>query len=56
MRTLLLSPEFTISVLVAVAITCLFAFVLEATVEVVASMLTIGVVTAISEHVMRNRK
>lgn len=54
-RTLRSNPDFTMSVFVAVAITCLFAFVLEATVEVVASMLVIGGATAIAEHVMRNR-
>lgn len=55
MRSLLLNTEFSISVLLAVAISCLFAFVLEATFEVVASMLVTGVVTAIAEYVMRNR-
>ena len=56
MRTLLSNPEFAFSVLIAVAITCLFAFVLEATLEIVASMLVIGGVTAVAEYAMRNRK
>ena len=56
MRTLLSNPDFTTSVFLAVAITCLFAFVLEATLEVVANMLVIGGVTAVAEHVMRDRK
>jgi hypothetical protein len=56
MRTLLSNPEFAASVLIAVAITCLFAFVLKATLEVVGSMLAIGGATAIAEYVMRNRK
>jgi hypothetical protein len=56
MRTLLSNPDFTMSILLAVATTCLFAFVLGATLEVASNMLVIGGATAIAEHVMRARK
>ncbi len=56
MRTLLSNSGFTISVFVAVAITVFFAFVFEASFEVVVSMLVIGIVTAIAEYVIRSRQ
>jgi len=45
---------FTISVLLAVAITAFFAFVFEVTLQLVVSMLFVGVFTAIAEYVMRS--
>ena len=47
---------FTISVFVTVAIAVGFAFVFGAEEEVVASMLVLGLVTAIVEYVMRSRQ
>jgi amino acid transporter len=46
---------FTIPVLVAVAITAVFAFVLGASAELVLSMLGLGGVTAYVEYSMRKR-
>ena len=56
MRPLLSNPDLTISVFVAVAIVSLFAFVLGASLEVVANMLVIGIATAIVECVVRARQ
>jgi hypothetical protein len=54
MRALLTSHGFTISVFVAVAITAMFAFVLEASQELVATLLVLGILTAAAEHVFRS--
>jgi len=55
LRALFAEVGFTISVFVAVAITAGFAFVLEAPLPLVVSMLVLGLVTAIIEHVMRQQ-
>ena len=54
MRALLTNHGFTISVFVAVAITAIFAFVLEASQELVATLLVLGILTAAAEHVFRS--
>jgi hypothetical protein len=54
MRALLTNHGFTISVFVAVAITAMFAFVLEASQELVATLLILGILTAAAEHVFRS--
>ena len=54
-RALLTSHGFTISVFVAVAITAMFAFVLEASPELVATLVVLGILTAVAEHVLRSR-
>jgi hypothetical protein len=54
MRALLTNHGFTISVFVAVAITAMFAFVLEASQELVATLLVLGILTAAAEHVFRS--
>ena len=54
MRALLTSHGFTISVFVAVAITATFAFVLEPSQEIVATLLVLGILTAAAEHVLRS--
>src|SRR5882757_3577288 len=46
MRALLTDHGFTISVFIAVAITAIFAFVLEASQELVATLLISGILTA----------
>ena len=55
-RALFADIGFTISVLVAVAITCGFAFIFEAPLPLVVSMLVLGLVTAILEQVMRQQQ
>lgn len=54
MRTLLTNHGFTISVLVAVAITTIYALVFEASRELVATLLVLGILTAVAEHVFRS--
>lgn len=54
MRAVLSSLNFTIPVLVAVAIATVFAFVLEAPLEIVMAMLVLGAVTAFTEYRMRS--
>jgi hypothetical protein len=39
----------------AVAITALFAFVFQASQELVAVLLVLGILTAVAEHVFRSR-
>ena len=56
MRELWADTGFTISVLVAVAITAGFAFIFEAPLELVTIMLVMGLVTAILEHVMQQQQ
>jgi hypothetical protein len=55
LRALLANHGFTISVFVAVAITAMFAFVLEASPELVATLVVLGILTAVAEHVLRSR-
>ena len=54
MRALLTSHGFTISVFVAVAITAMCAYVFEASQELVATLLVLGLLTAVAEHVFRS--
>ena len=51
LRALLANHGFTISVFFAVAITAMFAFVFEASQELVATLLVLGVLTAVAEYV-----
>jgi hypothetical protein len=53
LRELLSNPGFTMSAFAAVAMTAVFAFVFEASFEVVVSMLVLGTFTATAEHVLR---
>jgi uncharacterized membrane protein len=50
-RALLTSHGFTISVFVAVAVATTYAYVFDASEELVASLLVLGVLTAVAEHV-----
>ena len=54
MRALLTNHGFTISVFVAVAITATYAYVFEASQELVATLLVLGILTAVAEHVFRS--
>jgi hypothetical protein len=54
LRDLLTNHGFTISVFVAVAITALFAFLFEASQELVATLMILGILTAVAEHVLRS--
>jgi putative effector of murein hydrolase len=53
-RTLLTNHGFTISVFVAVAVTTTYACVFDASEEIVASLLVLGILTAVAEHVFRS--
>jgi hypothetical protein len=53
-RALLTNHSFTISVFVAVAITAMYAYVFEASQEIAATLLVLGILTAVSEHVFRS--
>ena len=55
-RELFVSSGFAISVFLAVAVTAGFAFIFEASLEIVVSMLVMGVATAIAEYVMLARQ
>ena len=55
MRALLASHGFTISVFVAVAITAMYAYVFEASEELVASLLVLGMLSAVAELVFNSR-
>jgi hypothetical protein len=55
-RGLVVDFGFSISVFLTVAITAAFAFVFDAPLEVVVSMLVMGVFTAIAEYRMRSRQ
>lgn len=55
LRALLTNHGFTISVFVAVAITAMFAFVFEASQELVATLVVLGILTAVAEYVFRSR-
>ena len=54
MRALLTNHGFTISVFVALAITAMYAYVFEASQELVATLLVLGILTAVAEHVFRS--
>jgi hypothetical protein len=54
LRALLASHGFTISVFFAVVITAMFAFVLEASQELVATMLVLSILTPVAEFVLRS--
>jgi hypothetical protein len=54
LRALLTNHGFTISVFVAVAITAMFAFLFEASQELVATLIILGILTAVAEHVLRS--
>ena len=45
---------FTISVFLSVAITAMFAFVFQASQELVATLLVLGILTALAEYVFRS--
>jgi hypothetical protein len=51
MRALLTNHGFTIPVFVAVAITAMFTYVFEAPQELVATLLVLGILTAVAEYV-----
>jgi hypothetical protein len=53
-RALLTNSGFTISIFVAVAITAMFAYVFGASQEFVATLLVLGILTALAEHVLRS--
>jgi len=53
LRDLMSNMGFTLSVFVAVAIVFIYAYVFEAPGELVITMLSLGVITAIAEYVMR---
>ena len=54
MRALLTNHGLTISVFVAVAITAMYAYVFEASQELVATLLVLGILTAVAEYVFRS--
>jgi hypothetical protein len=54
LRTLLTIHGFTISVFVAVAITAMFGYVFEVSQELVATLLALGILTAVAEYVFRS--
>jgi putative effector of murein hydrolase len=53
-RALLTNSGFTISVFVAVAITAMFAYVFGASQELIATLLVLGILTAVAEHIFRS--
>jgi hypothetical protein len=55
LRELPANHGFTISVFLAVAITAMFAFVFQASRELVAILLVLGILTAVAEYVFRSR-
>jgi putative effector of murein hydrolase len=55
LRVLLTNHGFTVSVFVAVAITVMFAFVFEASQQISATLLILGILTAVAEHILRSR-
>jgi hypothetical protein len=54
LRALLTNHGFTISVFFAVVVMAMFAFVLEASQELVATLLVLGFLTAVAEYVLRS--
>jgi hypothetical protein len=55
LRELPTNHGFTISVFFAVAITAMFAFVFQASQELVAILLVLGILTAVAEYVFRSK-
>ena len=55
MRALLTDYGFTISVLIALVITLMFAYVFEASQELCATLVVLGILTAAAEYVLRSR-
>ena len=55
LRALLTNHGFTVSVFVAVAITVMFAVVFEASQQISATLLILGILTAVAEHILRSR-
>ncbi len=55
MRALLTNHGFTVSVFIAVAITVMFAYVFEASQELSATLVILGILTAVAEYVLRAR-
>jgi hypothetical protein len=55
LRALLTNHGFAVSVFVAVAITVMFAFVLEASQQISATLLILGILTAVGEYILRSR-
>jgi len=55
-RALFADFGFTVSVFLAVAITAAFAFVFDVPLQLVISMLAMGLFTAIAEYRMRSRQ
>ena len=55
MRALLTNHGFTVSVFSAVAVTAMFAYVFEASQEQCATLLILGILTAVAEYVFRSR-
>jgi hypothetical protein len=55
LRALLTNHGFAISVFVAVAITVMFAFVLGASQQLSATLLILGILTAVGEYILRSR-
>ena len=54
MRALLTSYCFTISVFIALVITMMFAYVFEASQEQCATLVALGILTAVAEYVLRS--
>jgi hypothetical protein len=54
-RALLTDHGFTLAVLLAVGVTAIFAFVLDAPPELVATLLVLGIFTAFMESLLRSK-
>jgi putative effector of murein hydrolase len=54
LRALLITHGFTISVFVAMAITAMFAFVFEASQELVVTLMVLSILTAGAEYILRS--
>jgi hypothetical protein len=52
LRALLTDHGFTISVFIAVAITVIFAYVYQASQELSATLVVLGILTAVAEYVL----
>jgi hypothetical protein len=55
LRALLTNHGFTVSVFIAVAITVMFAYVFEASQELSATLVALGILTAVAEFTLRSR-
>jgi hypothetical protein len=49
------ASSFAWTVLFVVSLACVFAFVFQATVDIIVTIVVLGCVTAIAEHVMHSR-